>query len=126
MRRRSVATVLFVKGVFVCDALGTSAGYHGIWGFTIAVRIVKSLRTQAVSATFAALPRARSCAYNPLRIGWYPTATSVLIDQVARTWVRPPQTVQVPRKVPRSRCKDATPTRAAMRWRLKGPNAGRS
>ena len=37
----------------------TSSGCHGAWCFTMAFRIVNSLRIQAVSATFAALPAAR-------------------------------------------------------------------
>ncbi len=44
----------------------------------------------------------------------------------ARTWARPPQTVRVPRRVPLSRGKGATPTRAARRWRLKVPHCCRS
>jgi hypothetical protein len=32
--------------------------------------------------------------------GLYRTATSVLMYKAARTWVRPPQVVRVPRRVP--------------------------
>src|SRR3712207_5698042 len=46
--------------------------------------------------------------------------------KVARTWARPTQVVRVPRRVPLSRLKGATPTRAARRWRLSVPNSGRS
>ena len=37
-----------------------------------------------------------------------------------------PQMVRVPRRVPLSRVKGATPPRAASRWRLSVPNSGRS
>ena len=59
-------------------------------------------------------------------ISLYRTATSVLMYKAARTWARPPHVVRVPRRVPLSRLNGATPTRAAMRWRLKAPNSGRS
>ena len=71
--------------------------YHGVWCVTLAWRIVKSWRMQAVSATFAALPVARRRSYNPLRTGCYRTAPRVLMDTRARTWVRPPQPVREPR-----------------------------
>ena len=38
----------------------------------------------------------------------------------------PPKVVRVPRREPLSRLNGATPTRAAMRWRLKVPTSGRS
>jgi hypothetical protein len=61
-----------------------------------------------------------------LSTGLYRTATRVLLDRVARTGARPPQIVRLPRRVPRARLKGATPTRAARRWRLNVPHAGRS
>jgi hypothetical protein len=45
---------------------------------------------------------------------------------MARTGVLPPQVVRMARRVPRSRCKGATPTRAASRWRLNVPTSGQS
>jgi hypothetical protein len=58
-RGTSGATVLFVKGLLVYEAIETSLGCQGVWCFTMAFRIVNSLRMQAVRATFAAFPAAR-------------------------------------------------------------------
>ena len=50
---------LVCQGALACYALSTSSGCHEAWCFILAFRIVNSLRMQAVSATFAALPAAR-------------------------------------------------------------------
>ena len=50
---------LVCQGDMACYALSTSSACHEAWCFTMAFRIVNSLRIQAVSATFAALPAAR-------------------------------------------------------------------
>jgi hypothetical protein len=76
---------------------------------------------QAVRATFAAFPAARRRAYNALSIGVERTAPRVLMSRVARPWA----IVRLPRRVPLSQCKRATPTRAARHWRLSVPNSGR-
>ena len=41
-----------------------------------------------------------------------------------RTCARPPQIVRRPRKVPLSQLSGATPTNAAICWRLRVPNSG--
>ena len=51
----SGATVLFVKGPAL-NAPSASWGGQGVWCFTMAFKIVNSLRMQAVRATFAAFP----------------------------------------------------------------------
>jgi hypothetical protein len=56
---KSRATVLFVKGLLIYYAIETSLGCQGVWCFTMAFRIVNSLRMPAVRATFAACPAAR-------------------------------------------------------------------
>jgi hypothetical protein len=58
LARLSGATVLFVKGLRPYST-DTSWGCQGVWCFTMAFRIVSSLRIQAVRATFATLPAAR-------------------------------------------------------------------
>ena len=59
-RRRSGATVLIVKDYFIYEAIIFSSwGCQGVWGFTIALRMVNSLRIQAVRATLATVPAAR-------------------------------------------------------------------
>lgn len=45
---------------------------------------------------------------------------------VERTWARPPQTVRLPRSVPLSRWKGATPTKAAIWRRWSVPSSGSS
>lgn len=56
----SRATVLIVKDyVFYRAIMFSSWSCQGVWCFTIALRRVKSLRIQAIKATFASLPAAR-------------------------------------------------------------------
>jgi hypothetical protein len=50
---------LVCQGALVCYASSTSRDCQGVWRFTMAFRIVKSLRMQAVRATFAAFPASR-------------------------------------------------------------------
>ena len=52
-------------------------------------------------------------------------AVSAPMYRAARTRARPPQTVRLPRRVPLSRLKGATPTRAAICRRSSVPNSGR-
>ena len=54
------------------------------------------------------------------------TAERVARYSPARTGARPPQQARVPRKVPLSRLKGATPTRAAMAFRSSVPSSGSS
>jgi hypothetical protein len=75
---------------------------------TMAFRIVKNLRMQAVKATFLALPAAQRRSSQALSTELYRTATRVLMYKVARTCARPPQMVRVPRRVPLSRLNGAT------------------
>ena len=48
------------------------------------------------------------------------------MERAARTEARPPQTERRPRQAPLSRLKGATPTRAAISWRLSVPSSGTS
>jgi hypothetical protein len=57
--RHERSNCLVCQGDPVCYALGTSCGCQGVWCFTMAFRIVNSLRMQAVNATFATFPAAR-------------------------------------------------------------------
>ena len=52
-------------------------------------------------------------------------ATNAPMYRAARTRARPPQTVRLPRSVPLSRLKGATPTRAAISRRSNVPSSGR-
>src|SRR5262249_39893861 len=53
-------------------------------------------------------------------------ATNAAMYKTARTGARPPQMVRLPAHVPLSRFNGATPTRAAISWRLSRPSSGRS
>jgi len=77
----SGATVLIVKRGLVCYALGTSCTCQGFWCLTMALRIVKSLRIQAVSATFATLPAGPQALVKPFEDG-------VILDRDQRTHVQ--------------------------------------
>ena len=61
-----------------------------------------------------------------LQTGFHLTATNVLMYSAPRTTARPPQVVRRPRKVPLSRFKGATPTNAAIWWRVKLLSSGSS
>jgi hypothetical protein len=111
---------------FACAALGTSSGCQGVCGVTLAGSLVHRLRRQAVRATVAAFPPAHRRCATPRRTGVSRPATCALLSQAARPWARPPQPVRVPCRVPRARGTGAPPTRAARRWRLTRPHAGRS
>ena len=91
----------------------------------IAFRIVHSWRMQAVGH-LRRFPCGTQALGTPCEDRGVAAPTSVHMDQAAREGVRPPQTVRVPLRVPRSRGQGATPPRAARRWRLQGPNSGRS
>src|SRR5215217_1495692 len=53
-------------------------------------------------------------------------ATRAPMYKAARTRARPPHTARRPRRVPESRFKGATPTRAARRFRSSVPSSGSS
>jgi hypothetical protein len=53
-------------------------------------------------------------------------ATRVPMDHTVRTGAWPPHSVRRPRRGPLSPLSGATPTNAALCWRLRGPNAGRA
>jgi hypothetical protein len=64
---------------------------------------------QAMSATFFGLPAARRRRSNARMTGFRRVATSVPMYRTARTGARPPQ-IRLPRRVPLSRARGATPT----------------
>jgi len=53
-------------------------------------------------------------------------AVMVAMYRVQRTLVRPPKMARLPRMKPESRLRGATPTRAAIFWRLSLPSSGSS
>ena len=59
-RRRSVATVLIVKGTFSIFQCWTSCGCQGIRCFSMALSMVSNLCMHAVRATFLTCPAVRS------------------------------------------------------------------
>src|SRR6266481_7394070 len=53
------------------------------------------------------------------------TAATTAIYRTRRTWARPPQIQRLPRKLPLSRLKGASPTSAAICLRLSAPSSGK-
>ena len=83
------------------------------------------MRMQAVRASFLGFPAASSRWWKSRMTGLKRLATNALMYRGARTRARPPQTVRLPRRVPLSRLKGATLTRAATCRRSSVPSSGR-
>jgi hypothetical protein len=73
---------------------------------------------QAIMATLKALPAAMSRSPNGWMTGLQRMAEIVAMYRPIRTAARPPKMVRWARMVPESRFMGATPTRAAICWRL--------
>ena len=86
-----------------------ACGAHRVRCLRSALRMVSSLRMQAVRATFLVLPAARRRVYRACRTGLRRLPTRAAIYKAARTVARPPQIVRLPRSVPLSRLIGARP-----------------
>ncbi len=87
-------------------------GFQGPPCLSIAFRMVSSLRMQAVMASFFGLPIAKSRWWKPLVTGLWRLPTNIPMYKSARTRARSPQIARLPLRVPLSRLKGATPTKA--------------
>ncbi len=112
-------------GVSNCLPCQAAGAVHGVLVRIRALTIVSRLCIQAVSATFFGFPAATSRVEKARITTLRRAATSAPMSSPARPGARPPQTRRRPHKVPLSRANGATPTRAAICWRVRRPSSGR-
>src|SRR6202163_2161183 len=91
------------------DAPRLVGGAQGVLCFSSALTIVSSLCIQAVSATFFVFPAASNRVYSVRSTGLWRVPTRAAIYSAARTVLRPPQTLRLPRRVPLSRLSGGPP-----------------
>src|SRR5450756_1770648 len=92
----------------------------------MAFKIVSSLRMQATRATLAGFPIRIRRSYISLITLLYRLAESEAMYRALRTLARPPQIERLPRFLPLSQLKGATPTSEAIFLRSRCPNSGNS
>jgi hypothetical protein len=92
----------------------------------MAFRIVSNLRMQATKATLAGLPIRIRRSYISLITLLCRLAESEAMYRALRTLARPPQIERLPRFLPLSQLKEATPSSEAIFLRSRCPNSGNS
>src|SRR5919202_992329 len=88
--------------------------------------MVRRLWVQAVRTPFLSSPAAPRRAHSARMTGCQRVAVRAAVYRAARTLGRPPQTLRLPRQVPLSQFRGATPTRAASGLWPSRPSSGSS
>ena len=87
-------------------------GFQGVFVLSMVLRMTSSFRMQAVITTLKGLPAASRRAAKRVITGLKVRAVSAAMYKVQRTEARPPRIERLPRLLPLSRLKGASPTRA--------------
>ncbi len=108
----------------VSNCLGCQAVFHGTRSRAMALRMVRSFRAAAMSATIFGLPAETGRSKKAFRMGLCRVATIAPMNRAALTAALPPPMKLLPRHWPDWRAKGANPASAAICFRSRRPSSG--